>query len=88
MKYLTILLALLLISCANAPDLYKFNYIDQAASAGFSYQRQLEGDVFVCVDEDKAQAWTSDLSAEIDYIIPFDCVAFSPLSMNAVTKQL
>lgn len=40
--------------------MYKFNYIDQAASAGFSYQRQLEGAVYVCVDEDKAQAYVME----------------------------
>lgn len=39
------------------PDLYRFNCIDNAASAGYSYKRQVGGDVYVCVDGDHAQAY-------------------------------
>ncbi len=57
MRYLLILVLASMIGCASPTGLYKFNYIDQASSAGFSYQRQFDGKVYVCVGEDQAQAY-------------------------------
>ena len=58
MRYLiAVLFTGLLIGCANTPNMHEFNYIDQASSAGFSYERQFEGEVFVCVDGGQAQAY-------------------------------